>query len=84
MAREIKGQVIRETEKYIYTVEVIETPRTYFHVKFTRGYCCSVYDTREAAEADGEYLARLFDAKYDGVIEKHDMRTEYKHHRYKK
>ena len=84
MAREIKGQVVNETEKYIYTIEVINTPRTYYHVKFTHGYCCSVYDTREAAEADGEYLAKLFNDKYTGVIEKHDTTTEFKHHRYKK
>lgn len=85
MAREIKGQVVSETEKYIYTIEVIHTPRTYYQVEFNRGYCCSVYDTREEAETDGPWLAKLFgDVTYKGVLERHDTTTEFKHHRYKK
>lgn len=84
MAREIKGQIMKMTEKYIYTCEIINTPITEYFIKLRRGQVCTVYTSREAAEADGPYMAKLFNDPYVGVIAKPTVRTEFKDHRYKR
>lgn len=91
MKREIKGYITKETDKYIYTTEIVSYTEDNYFIDFKlpggrKAWGCTVYKTREAAEREIAYEARLFGHK----VEDAEIRWQYYHgqrivhHRYKK
>ena len=85
MAREIKGTIDSTTEKYIYTTEVLFVEEEEWFVHFgERSWSCTVYPTREAAEAARTTEEHIWGKKTTHVhMEKH-THVIIKHHRYKR
>lgn len=85
MAREIKGTIDSITEKYIYTTEVLFIEEEEWFVHFgPRSWSCTVYSTREAAEAARSYEERVWNKKTTHVRMAKHTRIIIKHHRYKR
>lgn len=80
----MKGEIISETAKYIYTREVISFPVTHWFVVFPDGYCSQAYRTEAEAEQAGPQLAKLFHTRYVKVKSITTTEYEIKHHRYRR
>jgi mevalonate pyrophosphate decarboxylase len=80
----MKGIITKETEKYIYTTEIIKSKEIKWFVTFTTGHCCTVFSSEEEAKANGDRLAKLFGHDSWGVKSYTDEVTTIKHHRYTK
>ena len=84
MAREIKGEIINMTEKYIYTCEVIPNIEESWFIKTAAGYICTVYPTQEAAEAARIEIESRTNCKTLGTFMREYNRPIIKNHRYKR
>lgn len=85
MAREMKGEIVKTTEKYIYTTETLFVEKEGWFVHFgEQSWSCTVYPTQEAAEAARPAEEYLWGGKTTHVhMEKH-THIIIKHHRYKR
>lgn len=85
MAREIKGEITSITEKYIYTTEIIHTPRIGYQLVYIPGYswCCTVYPTEEAAWEAAEYTLSSYGTKARCLQTVHLTDTRIVYHRYR-
>jgi hypothetical protein len=86
MAREMKGEIIKTTEKYIYTREVIQYQEECWFIKTVNGYICTVYPTQEAAEAARPEAEKWYNggAKTTGTFMKKYDKLIVKNHQYKR
>lgn len=81
----MKGTVTKETEKYTYTTEVIDYVEKQYFLTSCTGTYCTVYASKEAAEAAIPEMRKLFrDTTTMKVVEKEYHGVKIVHHRYKK
>lgn len=91
MSRIIKGQVIRETEKYIYTHELVTKTVDRYFIDFKlegnrMAWGCTVYNSKEEAEKNIPSEAAAFGHKKEAASIRWQYYVEQRliKHRYKK
>ena len=75
---------IHETEKYIYTTELVVTPVTRYQIKLVNGLCCDVFHSEEEAMAAVPELVKLWRAPFLRLHAYDTEEIKILHHRYKK
>ena len=91
MSRIIKGQVIRKTEKYIYTHELVTKTMDRYFIDFNLGggrkaWGCTVYNSKEEAEKNIPSEAAAIGHKKEAASIRWQYYVEQRliKHRYKK
>lgn len=81
----MKGHVVKETAKYIYTIELVHYVEKQYFLRSCQGNYCTVYASAEAAKADMAETAKLFHDRTPMMVVEEDYHgIKYVHHRYKK
>lgn len=86
----MKGYIVRETAKYIYTQEVVHLVEERWFIDFEQAegiyIGCTVYNTLEEAEREVSHEAMLFGLKAENAVIRHEtcQETRVVSHRYKK